>query len=165
MTRKTGPFQGPDAAKTAREYPPKNCMIGLESITVPPGIVQESRAYPQVKFTALRLVLDRRYPTLKVVDLKVGHTSMLMGAGPFPVDVFQRPERLDELIAKLEAAAGDDVVGAQLDELLWALEDFRGNLGKVSTTQPGMTLGLSLLNVGPEAVKFEGAAFFGDVGP
>lgn len=119
-----------------------------ETVTIP--------LQPQWIFKPRRLILSQRFPSLVLVDYKVGACSQTVAAGTVKMDTFAIDDRLVAVRDLLGAVVTKGLasseallkIGEQLDELL-------NNLPS-DTCQVGQIITLAISNEGPEVVRFTG---------
>jgi hypothetical protein len=164
-------FKGGDIEKLRREFPPSDCKIGLACRLIPPRSDASDNgicfltANPQVIYRPRRLVVDRSYPDLIVLDLKIGQTSQLMSGEPFPLDALLPLPPLElmyERLTHFRLGDSDDDAKKLLAANLEELGKLRNNLGRVDTCQIGQTIALVLQNTSKAPIDFKGALLYGD---
>jgi hypothetical protein len=142
-----------DKKKFEEEFPERGCVIRFPETQIAPRSTAHVVTYPPFVFRPRRLVVDRSYPTLRVLDFKVGKNSQSVAPGSYPMDVLGVGGTLaclDELLGKREESdIGRDEVAREVDKLC-------DNLGSVDTCQAGMNLVLSLRNDSDEPVTWSG---------
>lgn len=136
-------------------------FVGLSSAAINPGESRKVMCRPQVIFRPRHLVLPRPYPSLRLLDFKVGKNSQLVTGDAVPLNTFLFPPRAEEVLGQLVGRDWKEIGGAA-GELLEELRKFYGNLGKCDTCQVGMELEFLLDNVGQEPILFQGASVYGE---
>lgn len=155
-------FKGGDLERLKKEFPPTDCPIGLSQAIIPAKDSAESEAYPQVLYRPRRLVVDRSYPMLRVVDLKIGATSQFMSAGSFPLDALLPLKPLELIYERLlRLGTGGEELAAVL-ACREELAKIHHNLGTVDTCHIGQVIRLRLANTSDVPVTFWGALMLGD---
>jgi hypothetical protein len=160
-------FNGGDRERFRREFPPKDCLIGLSGIKIPAQSFGVLEAYPQVIYKPRRLVVDRSYPELVVMDLSVGNCSQVMGVGEFPLDALLPVAPLEVMYERLTHFRLGDSDGDAVKLLAAALEQLtavRNNLGRVDTCPIGGWIRFTLRNTSNREIDFRGAALYGTDG-
>lgn len=139
---------------TGRRLRTSQKILGFQRVTIEPDKTVPLIQQPQWIFKPRRLVIPQRYPSLMLIDFKVGALSQLVSATPIAIDTFATDERLSAAIEAMTKLATKGPAGAE--ELLKVREELAqlNNNLPGETCQIGQLIALHVANIGKEPVSF-----------
>ena len=139
---------------TARKLRTSQKILGFARTTIDPDKTVQLIQQPQWIFKPRRLVIPQRYPSLMLVDFRVGASSQLVTSAGIAIDTFATDEKLQAAIEMLAKLSAKGPAGAEeLLKVREELEQLNNNLPG-ETCQIGQLIALHVLNIGKEPVSF-----------